>query len=111
MESLSLQAETAKGLELVVQQMTDQLKERESAINEKDAKIDKLESYTKRTLQKFSKQYMEKLQSMSTVVKERNEKIEYLENKLKMDRENHKREDRLLSSALYELGMDIMETK
>ena len=72
---------------------------------------DKLEAYTKRTLAKFQDKYLVALQECKAKLKEKQDKIEALENRSASERTAQKREERLLSSTLYELGLAIMQNK
>ncbi len=106
---LTIKVEAAEGLERTVSQLTDQLKEKDGIIASQQSNLEKLESYAKKTLTKFAKQYVDKLQSASVMLKERQEYVNFLEAKLKLDRDESKREEQLLMSAVYELGMEIIE--
>ena len=82
-------------------------KENEKVTKEKD----KLEAYTKRTLSKFQDKYLVALQECKTKLKEKQDKIEALEARSATERTNQKREERLMSSSIYELGLAIMQNK
>ncbi len=106
---LTSEVEAAEGLELTVSQLANQLKEKDGIIIDQQSNLEKLEAYAKTTLTKFAKQYVDKLQSTSVMLKERQEYVNFLEAKLKLDRDESKREEQLLMSAVYELGMEIIE--
>jgi len=72
---------------------------------------EKLETYTKNTLSKFQEKYLSALQECKTKLKEKHEKILDLELKIDSDKAVHKREEKLMSSAVYELGLAIMQAK
>ena len=72
---------------------------------------DKLEAYTKRTLAKFQDKYLVALQECKAKLKEKQDKIEILEKRSQNERQSQKREERLLSSSIYELGLGIMQSK
>lgn len=84
-------------------------KEQENAkiVNDKE----RLEAYTKKTLSKFQDKYLVALQDCKTKLKEKQDKIESLEQRSVSERAAQKREERLLSSTIYELGLAIMQTK
>lgn len=84
-------------------------KEKENAKISSDK--DKLEAYTKRTLAKFQDKYLVALQECKAKLKEKQDKIEALETRSVSERNAQKREERLLSSTIYELGMAIMQAK
>lgn len=72
---------------------------------------DKLEAYTKRTLAKFQDKYLVALQECKAKLKEKQDKIDLLEKRSASERTAQKREERLLSSTIYELGLGIMQNK
>jgi len=84
-------------------------KEKENAKISSDK--DKLETYTKRTLAKFQEKYLVALQECKAKLKEKQDKIEALEKKAQNERSAQKREERLLSSVIYELGLAIMQNR
>jgi protein HOOK3 len=84
-------------------------KEKENAKIASDK--DKLEAYTKRTLAKFQDKYLVALQECKAKLKEKQDKIELLEKRSAAERTAQKREERLLSSTIYELGLGIMQNK
>ena len=86
-----------------------QLKEQETLKVTSDK--DKLEAYTKRTLAKFQDKYLVALQECKAKLKEKQDKIESLEKRSQTERNSQKREERLLSSTIYELGLGIMQNK
>ena len=85
------------------------VKEQENAKIASDK--DKLEAYTKRTLAKFQDKYLVALQECKAKLKEKQDKIELLEKRSQTERGAQKREERLLSSTIYELGLGIMQNK
>jgi len=93
----------------------DKLQQELEAKQKENAKIssdkDKLEAYTKRTLAKFQDKYLVALQECKAKLKEKQDKIEVLENRSASERTAQKREERLLSSTIYELGMAIMQNR
>mmetsp|Transcript_18121 Transcript_18121/g.41925 ORF Transcript_18121/g.41925 Transcript_18121/m.41925 type:complete len:583 (+) Transcript_18121:171-1919(+) len=72
---------------------------------------DKLEAYTKRTLAKFQEKYLVALQECKAKLKEKQDKIEALESRSASEKTAQKREERLLSSTIYELGLAIMQNR
>lgn len=85
------------------------LKEKENAKIGSDK--DKLETYTKRTLAKFQDKYLVALQECKAKLKEKQDKIEVLESRSTSEKTAQKREERLLSSTIYELGLAIMQNR
>ena len=98
-------------LQQQIQQLQNdiQIKEQENIKISNDK--DKLEAYTKRTLAKFQDKYLVALQECKMKLKEKQDKIEILEKRSLNERNQQKREERLLSSTIYELGLGIMQTK
>ena len=72
---------------------------------------EKLEAYTKKTLSKFQEKYLVALQECKAKLKEKHDKIEALEMRSQSERTAQKREERLLSSTVYELGLAIMQQR
>mmetsp|Transcript_18136 Transcript_18136/g.39201 ORF Transcript_18136/g.39201 Transcript_18136/m.39201 type:complete len:564 (+) Transcript_18136:337-2028(+) len=72
---------------------------------------EKLEAYTKKTLQKFQEKYLVALQDCKAKLKEKHDKIEALEMRGANEKVAQKREEKLLSSAIFELGMGIMSNR
>lgn len=97
------------------QQEIQRLRSELEAKEKENAKVrgdkDKLEAYTKRTLAKFQDKYLVALQECKSKLKEKQDKIEILEKRSASERSAQKREERLLSSTIYELGLAIMQNK
>lgn len=86
--------------------------EKKSAENKKIVSDkDKLEAYTKRTLAKFQDKYLVALQECKAKLKEKQDKIEVLESRSATEKSAQKREERLLSSTIFELGLSIMQNR
>lgn len=90
----------------------------EKKLVDKDAEVaklvtdkEKLEAYTKKTLQKFQEKYLVALQDCKAKLKEKHDKIEALEMRSANEKVAQKREEKLLSSAIFELGMGIMQNR
>jgi len=86
-------------------ELTRQQAEKEKLINDKE----KLEVYTKKTLTKFQEKYLAAFQECKGKLKDKHQKIEALESRSKVEKTAQKREERLLSSVIYELGLSIMQ--
>lgn len=89
-----------------------------SAIATKDAEIkklqqekEKLELYTKKTLQKFQEKYLVALHDCKSKLKEKHDKIEALEMRSANEKVAQKREEKLISSAIFELGLGMMQQR
>ena len=102
-DTAALQAEIASLKEELV---------KKEALNKKiGSDKEKLEAYTKRTLAKFQDKYLVALQECKAKLKEKQDKIEVLESRSATEKTAQKREERLLSSTIYELGLAIMQTR
>ena len=88
-------------------QLADKNAEVAKLVNDKE----KLEAYTKKTLQKFQEKYLVALQDCKAKLKEKHDKIEALEMRSANEKVAQKREERLLSSAIYELGLGMMQNR
>jgi len=89
------------------QQLDKKIAENRKIVSDKD----KLEAYTKRTLAKFQDKYLVALQECKAKLKEKQDKIELLESRSATEKTSQKREERLLSSTIFELGLSIMQSR
>jgi protein HOOK3 len=94
-----------------VQQLKVQLAKKEADNKKIGSDKDKLEAYTKRTLAKFQDKYLVALQECKAKLKEKQDKIEILESRSATEKTAQKREERLLSSTIFELGLAIMQNR
>ncbi|CAM9770417.1 unnamed protein product, partial [Chrysoparadoxa australica] len=90
-----------KEMELVQEHLMEQLKKCEGEKNEVTAKLDKLENYAKKMVIK----YTEVIDKVKREVEDRDERYKHLQEQMKETKVAHKREEKLLVSSLYELGM------
>ena len=88
-----------------------QLSDKEAEVAKLVTDKEKLEAYTKKTLQKFQEKYLVALQDCKAKLKEKHDKIEALEMRSANEKQAQKREEKLLSSAVFELGMGIMSNR
>ncbi len=102
---------TVASLEAEIKVLHATIKKREAAITKLTTDKDRLEAYTKKTLAKFQEKYLVALQECKAKLKEKHDKIEQLEVRSATEKSNQKREEKLLSSAMYELGLSIMQQK
>jgi len=89
------------------EQLNKKIAENKKIVSDKD----KLEAYTKRTLAKFQDKYLVALQECKAKLKEKQDKIELLESRSATEKTAQKREERLLSSTIFELGLSIMQNR
>lgn len=111
MEQLQLNGATAAtpvGDQAEVAELQKQLADKEVEVAKLLTDKEKLEAYTKKTLQKFQEKYLVALQDCKAKLKEKHDKIEALEMRSANEKVAQKREEKLLSSAIFELGMGIM---
>jgi protein HOOK3 len=101
---LTASANTIKLLE-------DKLKEKETNINQLRQEKGKLETYAKRSLDTFKEKYMSTLKIMQAEKKEMADKMKAVVEKYEKGQETWRREERLMSSALFEMGLKIMDRK
>lgn len=94
-----------------VRLLQEKLKEKESAINKVEQEKSKLENYTKRSLGTFKDKYMAVLQTLKDEKEELQQKIRAQVEKNERNQDTWHREERLISSAMYELGVRIMDRK
>jgi protein HOOK3 len=101
---LAQMAHTAKLLEA-------KLEEKEGTINRLEQEKGKLESYAKRTLIAFKDKYMAALQGMKQEKKDLEDRLVALTARAEQNQETARREERLVLSAVYDLGLRIMDKK
>ncbi|KAL9181465.1 hypothetical protein ACHAXT_010270 [Thalassiosira profunda] len=94
-----------------VAELEKQLAEKETQVTKLNTDKEKLEAYTKKTLQKFQEKYLVALQDCKAKLKEKHDKIEALEMRNANEKVAQKREEKLISSAMFELGVGIMQTQ
>lgn len=106
-----VEAGDAVALQAEVAELKEKLAKKEAENKKIGSDKDKLEAYTKRTLAKFQDKYLVALQECKAKLKEKQDKIEILESRSATEKTAQKREERLLSSTIYELGLAIMQTR
>lgn len=95
----------------VVAALEKKLAEKDLEVSKLVTDKEKLEAYTKKTLQKFQEKYLVALQDCKAKLKEKHDKIESLEMRGASEKSAQKREEKLMSSAIFELGMGIMSNR
>lgn len=100
-----------KRLKTEVSRLQQELKKKEAEKEKLGSDKEKLEAYTKKTLSKFQEKYLVALQECKAKLKEKHDKIESLEMRSASEKTAQKREERLLSSTIYELGLAIMQQR
>ena len=98
-------------LQAEIKRLKEELAKKEAENKKIGSDKDKLEAYTKRTLAKFQDKYLVALQECKAKLKEKQDKIEILESRSATEKTAQKREERLLSSTIYELGLAIMQNR
>jgi protein HOOK3 len=94
-----------------VKLLEEKLKERETVINKLQQERAKLENYAKRSLETFKEKYLAVLKTVQQEKKEMVEKIKLQAERLEKNQETWRREERLLSSALFECGVKIIDKR
>lgn len=94
-----------------IKMMEEKLQEKESAINKLIQEKNKLENYARKQLMTFKEKYMLTLQTMRAEKKELEDRINSQMMSLEKNQETWRREEKLLSSALFEIGVKIMDRK
>jgi chromosome segregation ATPase len=89
--------------------LENKLKEKESLINKLEADKNKLEMYTRRSLTTFKEKFMTILNTLKAEKKELEEKLALQYNKYSKLNGMYMKEERLLSSALFEVGVKMMD--
>lgn len=109
--AVPMPTEDFEALHAKIKQLEEDVAQKEAENKKIISDKDKLEAYTKRTLAKFQDKYLVALQECKSKLKEKQDKIEALEQRSAAERTAQKREERLLSSTIYELGMAIMQSR
>jgi len=92
-----------------VKLLEERLKEKEGTINKLEQEKAKLENFSKSSLVAFKEKYMAALSHLAAEKKSLEGALERLADKSEKNRETSRREERLLLSAMYELGVKIMD--
>lgn len=103
--------EETKALRAKIARLQEALKKKDAEKEKLGSDKEKLEAYTKKTLSKFQEKYLVALQECKAKLKEKHDKIEALEMRSAAEKTAQKREERLLSSTIYELGLAIMQQR
>jgi protein HOOK3 len=106
-----MEGESGTQLKAEVTRLKQELQKKEAEKEKLGSDKEKLEAYTKRTLSKFQEKYLVALQECKAKLKEKHDKIEALEMRSASEKTAQKREERLLSSTIYELGLAIMQQR
>lgn len=101
-QQLSQRANTIRMLE-------DKLKEKETQINKLEQDKMKLEAFAKKTVAGFKEKYMNILHRITAEKKTLEGRLHAVISKNEKNQETHRREERLLLSSMYEIGVRIMD--
>ena len=94
---------------LMSRDMKAELKRKDCKIKQLSQDKAKFEAYSKQTLVKFKEKYMVALQECKKQLKEKHEKIEQLDMRAAVEKAAQEREEKLVSSSMYELGLLILQ--
>jgi len=108
-EKVSTAGSSSESIGEKIPQLKDELEKKEAKLKKLATDKDKLEAYTKKTLAKFQEKYLVALQECKAKLKEKHDKIETLEKRSAAEKSTQKREEKLLSATIYELGLSIMQ--
>jgi len=100
-------AESANTVKL----LQEKLKEKESTINKVEQEKSKLENYTRRSLVTFKDKYMAVLATLREEKEDLQQKMRAQTEKAERNQDTWHREERLISAAMFELGVRIMDQK
>jgi DNA repair exonuclease SbcCD ATPase subunit len=89
--------------------LEERLKEKEGLVNKLQQDKGKLEAFAKNSLSSFKDKYLKELTKFRNEKKEWKDKFTVLSKKYDKDQETYRREERLLLSSMYEIGMRIMD--
>ena len=99
--------ETSHTIRLLEQRLT----EKEALADKLEQEKGKLENYTKRSLATFKEKYMAVLQTMKEEKRELEAKLQQMAEKAERNQDTWHREERMLSAAIYEVGVRIMDRR
>ena len=98
----------------IIESIKNQLKEKEAACDQLQLDKEKLENYVKQVVQTQGMKYKIAVKSLQTQLSEKdaqikhiNAKIEFVTNAREKMQQQHKMEERLIMSAMYEMGQKM----
>lgn len=92
-----------------VRLLEEKLKERETANSKLEQEKSKLEAYAKKALSSFKEKYLTLLQSIKLENKSLKAQLSQATSRQEQDAETARREERLLLSTMYEIGVRLMD--
>lgn len=92
-----------------INMVENKLKDKESLINKLEQEKSKLEAYARRSLTAFKEKFMTALQCLKKEKKDLEEKLSVQQAKLQKLNTIYSKEERLISSALFEMGVKMMD--
>jgi protein HOOK3 len=94
-----------------VSRLEERLTERELLVTRLETEKSKLETYAKRSLMAFKEKFMSVIQTMREEKRDLEAKVKAQAERTEKAQDAWRREERLLSSALFEVGVKIMDRK
>jgi protein HOOK3 len=94
-----------------VARLEERLTERELLVTRLETDKSKLETYAKRSLMAFKEKFMSVIQTMREEKRDLEAKVKAQAERTEKAQDAWRREERLLSSALFEVGVKIMDRK
>ena len=92
-----------------VKQLEERLREERERLAVSEREKEKLESYAKKTIASFKDKFVQSAQRMKDEKAALDAKVMHLQTKIDRVQETWRRDERLLSSALFEVGVKIMD--
>ena len=89
--------------------LEERLKEKETTIFDLEQKKSQLESFSKTALQSFKNKFMSTLHTVQAEKEALEGALERLAERSELDRDTARREERLLLSSVYQIGVKIMD--
>jgi len=101
-QQIALQSKTSKMYE-------DRFREKDAQINTLEQEKDKLETFTKRTLTAFKGKFLQSLEAVREEKRALEAQLEEVIAKYQANKETAGREERLVMSAMYEIGLRTID--
>jgi hypothetical protein len=101
-QQLALQSKTARMYE-------DRFKEKDALINKLEQEKDELKTFTQRTLNNFKNKFMRSLGEVRDEKRALEAQLEEVIAKYQQNKETAVREERLIMSAMYEIGLRTID--
>ena len=91
-------------------ELRGELKAKDAHVAKLSGEREKLESYTRKTLQNVQEKFKTVSEGYKAKIDEKQQRIDHLERRAGADKAAAKREEELLVSAVYELGVEVLSS-